>query len=538
MRRVSSVALVLAVLAGCTHVARAPSHGRHSWTVPHVLRIADISDPDHLNPYLSEMDLVYALSSLVYSYLVVANGSGRLVGDLATEVPTRENGGISADGLTYTYHLHRALWQDGVPFTSHDVVASWRAVVDPRNDTLFREGYDRVASIATPDARTVVVRLKKRDPAFISQFFAPLQEGGKPILPAHVIERESDFNHSTLDTHPIGTGPFRFVRWQRGSEIVFERFDRYFKGRPHLVRVVLRVIPDDQTIVTELRVHQVDLVVSPAGALYDEYRSIPQIVTELRPWNAQEVLILNDRKPGLGDANVRRAIALAVDYGALIAKVSHGVGVPARNTLPPTAIGYEPLPPHRYDPAAARALLDRDGWRAGADGVRVRRGTRLSYTIAVIEGSTNLADIALELQQDLRAVGIAASIKPYPYDAIFAPDGPIDSGAYDLAIYSTTLQWDPDVHVYVGCDEWYPKGQNVYGYCNHELDRLEREGLSTDDPLRRAAIYRQASAIMWNTISYLPLYELRRLVVRSPDLNGFSTNPTATPWYNAWQWDI
>lgn len=158
--------------------------------------------------------------------------------------------------------------------------------------------------------------------------------------------------------------------------------------------------------------------------------------------------------------------------------------------------------------------------------------------MAVIEGSTNLADIALVLQQDFRAVGIALAIKAYPYNAIFAPDGPIDSGRYDMAIYSTTLQWDPDVHVYVGCDQWYPKGQNVYGYCNPQLDRLEREGLSTDDPLRRAVYYRRASRIMWSTISYLPLYELRRLIVRSPDLRRFSTNPSATPWYNAWQWNI
>ncbi len=538
MRRLCC-ALLVAVVAGCTRVAPTPVGGRHAWTIPHTLRIADISDPDHLNPYLSEMDLVYDLSSLMYSYLVISDDRGRLVGDLAENVPTPFNGGVSSDGLTVTYHLRRGvLWQDGVPFTARDVVASWRAVVDPHNDTLFREGYDRVAAITAPNPYTVVVHLRQRDPAFVSQFFAPLQEGGKPVLPAHIIDRDADFNRSSLDTHPIGTGPFTFVSWQRGTSIVLERFDRYFKGKPKLERIELRVIPDDQTIATEVRVHRVDLVVSPAGALFEEYRSFPNVVTELRPWNAQEVLALNERKLGLGDVTVRRAIASAIDYDALARKIAHGIGEPAYNTLPPTALGYERLPPYRYDPARANRLLDAAGWARGSDGIRSRHGVRLAFTLAVIAGSTSLADIGIELQQDFKAAGIALRMKSYPYDTIFSPDGPLFSGTYDMAIYSTTLQWDPDVHVYVGCDQWYPRGQNTFGYCNRAVDALERKGLQTDDPLMRAAIYRRASEIMWDTISYVPLYELRRPVVRSPDLRNFSTNPSATPWWNAWQWDI
>jgi peptide/nickel transport system substrate-binding protein len=539
MRRLCC-ALLVAIVAGCTRVGAPVSpNGRHAWTVPHVLRIADISDPDHLNPYLSEMDLVYDLSSLIYSYLVISDDRGRLVGDLAATVPTPFNGGVSPDGLTVTYHLRRGvLWQDGAPFTARDVIASWRAVVDPQNDTLFREGYDRVASIRAPNPYTVVVRLRERDPAFVSQFFAPLQEGGKPVLPAHVIDRDADFNHSSLDTHPIGTGPFAFVSWKRGTGIVLERFERYFKGKPKLARIELRVIPDDQTIATEVRVHHVDLVVSPTGALYEEYRSIPGVVTELRPWNAQEVLILNERKPGLADVTVRRAVASAIDYDALLRKIAHGIGEEAYNTLPPTALGYERLPPHRYDPVRANRLLDAAGWVRGSDGVRSRRGVRLAFTLAVIAGSTTLTDIGIELQQNFKAVGIALTMKSYPYDTIFVPAGPILSGTYDMAIYSTTLQWDPDVHVYVGCDRWYPHGQNVFGYCNREVDALEKRGLQTEDPLIRAAVYRRASEIMWDTISYVPLYELRRPIVRSRDLRNFSTNPSATPWWNAWQWDI
>jgi peptide/nickel transport system substrate-binding protein len=544
MRRLESgvvaTAVCAALVAACSRAGPDVNlGGRHVWTQPHVLRMADISDPDHLNPYLSTMDLVYDLSSLIYSYLVIADDRGHLVGDLATGVPTRANGGISADGTVYTYHLRRGVsWHDGARFGARDVIRSWRAVVDPNNNTLHREGYDQIASIDAPDDYTIVVHLKRRYPPFVTQFFAPLQEGGKPILPAHVLDRERDFNTGSLSAHPIGTGPFRFVRWDRGNRIVLSRFEDYFKGRPKLERIELRIIPDDNTILTEMQTHHLDLIVSPPGALAEQFRSLAGVYTGLAPWNAQEVLIINSRKPGLHETEVRRAIANAIDYEALIAKISHGVGETARNSLPPTAIGYEQLAVHRFDPLAGNRTLDAAGWRLGTDGIRSKGGTRLAFTISVVSGSANLRAIALQLQQYFRGIGVDLTLKSYPYNQIFAYDGPIYRGTFDMAVYSTTVAWDPNVKFYLACDKWYPKGENTFGYCNPALDALEQAGLETDDPALRAATYRKASRVIWDAVPYLPLYELRRLVVRSPDLKHFSVSPTATPWWNAYQWDI
>src|ERR1700676_5626009 len=110
--------LLLSVLAACTPSTSGDASGRHPWTKPGVLRLADVADPDRFNPLLSTMDLVEALSSLVLSYLVIADGDGRLVGDLATDVPTLANGGISKDGRSYVYHLRKGVvWHDGAPFT-------------------------------------------------------------------------------------------------------------------------------------------------------------------------------------------------------------------------------------------------------------------------------------------------------------------------------------------------------------------------------------------------------------------------------------
>jgi peptide/nickel transport system substrate-binding protein len=539
-RLVSGMLAAAILLTGCTRISQGPTaSGRHAFTVPHVLRFADISDPDNLNEYLSTMDLVYFLSSMIYSYLVVANDAGQLEGDLAAAVPTLANRGISRDGRTYIYHLRRSvLWQDGAPLTSADVKFSWQAVVNPNNNTLHREGYTEIASIDTPDKYTVVVHLKRRYPPFVSKFFTPLQEGGKPILPAHILAKYSSMNQVPFNSAPIGSGPFRFVKWERGREIILERFTKYFKGVPKLQRIEFSVIPNDNTLLNEVRLHHVDLVASPPSTLYQQYLQLPGVTTQLYPWNSQALLIINNSHPGLNDVRVRQALAQSIDYKSIDDKLTYGSGETPYDIIPPTAIGYVKNPPYKYDPAGANKLLDNAGYTRGSDGVRAKGNVRLEYTLDTITGSDSLRKEAVQLQQYFNAVGVRLNIKPYAYNEIFTPDGPIYGDRYDFAIYGQTLSWDPDMLYYIGCDYFYPKGENVYRYCNPQVDALEKAGLTTDDPAKRKAIYSKAEPLIWQTIPYIPLYERRRIAVHSPDLRNFKVNPSSTPWYNMWQWDI
>lgn len=510
--------------------------GRHPWTIPHVLRLAEVSDPDALNPYLAETSVTTDLATLVYSYLVIADDRGRLVGDLAGEVPSQANGGISRDGRTYVYHLRRnVIWQDGVPFTARDVVASWRAVMNPSNNTVDRAGYDRVASIEADGPAIVAVHLRRRYPPFVSRFFT--DESGKPVLPAHVLAH-SDFDTGELSTHPIGTGPFRFASWVRGNRIVLTRFDRYFRGSPKIARIEMRFIPDAQTTATELEAHQIDLIVITQGALLDRYRSMDGVVVETAPMNGQELLAINVRKPGLDDLAVRRALAIAVPYDTILRDIERNIVSEARNVLTPAAVGYEPEARRIYNPAAARRLLERAGWRRGVDGIRERRGVRLAFTLLVLAGFTSADRIGLVLQSSLKSIGIDVAIKNYSLRTMDAPDGPLSSGSFDLALSSNALYWDPDLYDVLACDRRYPKGDNIYGFCDPHLDALERAGLRTDDPLRRGAIYRKASRLIWSEIPYVPLFGGRLLIVRSSDLRNYRVRATSNLGWNAWQWDI
>ena len=529
MARFAPLAIALVWLCACARPAA---------TVPHVLRMVELTQPDNLNPYLSQMDVSYDVSSLVYSYLIVADARGRLIGDLAAAVPTLANGGISRDGLTYVYHLRKGVrWQDGAPFTARDIVASWRAVVDPKNLTIYRQGYDRVAAIDTPDRYTVVVHLRERYPPFVTQFFAPLQEGAKPILPAHILAR-TNFNRGALSQEAIGTGPFKLARFVRGDEMVFVRNDAYFRGRPKLARIELRFVPDAQTMLTLARTHAIDLIVTPSSDFYDQYRALEGFTTRLVPWNQQGLVVLNDGRPGLGDPVVRRAISLAMNRPRDLVTITHGVDDEPHDAVAPTAVGYVERPAPAFDPALANRLLDARGWKRGADGVRAKQGVRLDYTIATISGYAMYVEYAIVMQQELAAIGIRLHVKAYAYNHIFDFDGPLDTYRYDLAIYGSALSWDPDSHVYFGCDQWFPKGQNFYRYCNHEYDALETQGLQTIDPAVRAPIYQRADAILWNTEAYIPLFDRRRILVYNDALKNYDPNPTSTPWWNAWQWDV
>jgi peptide/nickel transport system substrate-binding protein len=531
--------LCLAALAACTRVDTADSTGRHSWTKPNVLRIADTSDPDQFDSLLSTMDLVEDLSSLVMSYLVIADGNGKLVGDLATEVPSLTNGGISKDGKTYVYHLHKGvLWHDGKPLTSRDVAFTWRAVVNPRNNVFHREGYEEVASIETPDDTTVVVHLKRRYPPFVSRFFTTLQEGAKPILPAHLLSALPNINTAPFNSAPVGSGPFKFVKWDRGRGITMVRNERYFKGLPKIERVEFSVIPDDNTILDAMKTHEIDATAGVATTLYDRYRGLDGIVAALYPWNAENVLIMNNLRPGLRHLEVRRAIAIAIDYQAIIDKVTHGVAVRAHDILPPTAIGYTLNEPYPYDPAAAREILTQHGWKPGSDGIRFKGSERLDFTMAVSSGSANERNIAIQLQAYLHDVGIGLTLKTYPYNVIFAYDGPIYTRKYDFGGYSYTLPWDPDNTTYLACDQLSPKGENVTGYCDKTVDAGERAGLATDDPAERAAIYHKVQRRIHDTVPYIPMYLVRRPTARSIDLKNWSPSPAIAPWWNAWQWSI
>src|SRR5947209_16640581 len=159
------------------------------------------------------------LASLAFDELVTLDDKQHEVPDLAAEVPTLQNGGIAKDGKTVTYHLRSNVkWQDGAPFSSADVKFTWQLVMNPRNNVESRRGYDAVATVDTPDVNTVVFHLKHPFAPFVDTVFGESDTAYR-ILPKHLLATYPDINQIPFNSQPVGTGPFRVVKWIRGDRI-------------------------------------------------------------------------------------------------------------------------------------------------------------------------------------------------------------------------------------------------------------------------------------------------------------------------------
>jgi peptide/nickel transport system substrate-binding protein len=528
--------LALAVVVACLGPAHAAA--LHPWTDPTTLRLVITADPHGFNPiYPTNQEDDY-LSALCFDLLITQDGAGRLVPDLAADVPTARNGGISADGMTIRYALRRGVkWHDGAPFTSADVAFTWRAIMDARNAVPNRHGYDRVERVETPDPYTVVFHLKERYAPFVRTVFAEADTTYR-VLPQHLLEHETSLDRADFNTHPVGTGPYKFVRWDRGQSVQYEANPAYFGGAPRIPKILVRIVPDFTTHVIELRTHQADLALVDSSG-YSALDGADGVVRELLPVNGFAAYLLNETHPPLDDVRVRRAIARAIDRRLISQRVSLGTTLPGYADLPPALYGGSTRnDPNAYDPAASRALLDAAGWKPGPDGIRARNGKRLSVVMADYAGSTSVQTLDVQVQSMLKAVGIEGQIKDFAAATFFAPasaGGPLASGNYDLALFAWIAGTDLDNSTLFACASRSPNGRNFENYCSQQMEALQREALATYDDAKRRAVYAKMEALILRDVPMAFVNYPRLRVGRNADLHRPAPNGV-TLWWHVGQW--
>ncbi len=512
--------LVLAALTAC-----APIGSRH--TSGSVLIFSGLSgEPDSLNPMLSNEADVLNFSHLYMSYLIENDDRGEPIGEVAREVPSRTNGGISSDLRTITYHVRRNLrWQDGAPLTARDVVFSYRAIANPHNNVATRVGYDEVQAIDAPDDYTVVVRLRRRFSPFLQYFLGP--QGVGAIMPAHLLAGHSDLNRVAYNERPMGAGPFRLVQWRHGDSIILAANPLYWRGTPHINRLIYRIVPDPNTRLLELRTGEVDADFDVDPQLLPQTRMIAATHIALTPVNDLHVLRFNLRDPALRDVSVRRAIAMAIDRATLIAAATHGSGVLVNADQPRNGWAYDAtIPSVPYDPQVARRLLS---------------GRRFDLTLAIapqiINGSPLVASV---IQEDLRRIGIRAVIKQYPsgmYYGSAATNGILASGRYQLAYDAWwVLGNDPDDSWNFACRQLPPAGINYSFWCNPRADAAMQDALATVDSERRKADYAIVQREIASDLPIFPLWQVQIPNAYRTYVHGLAPSPFGSTFWNAYKW--
>jgi peptide/nickel transport system substrate-binding protein len=532
------LAAALLALPGCSRVSRqltGSARTGNSWTIHGVVRLAEAEEPNSLVRMFSHQASADDVTALLFEPFLRFDNHENPVPGLALQLPTTRNGLISKDGLRITFNLRpNVLWSDGVPFSAQDVVFTWRAIVGGNNPVTFTAGFDRIKNIVVENPHRVTLVLKEPLSSAVYLF----SEGSFPPLPAHLLSKYKTLHNIAYDAAPIGDGPFVLRRWLHGSELVFDANPRYWRGKPRARQVVIKIIPTSDTQVAQIRTHEIDLLAGISKPLVSQVRGLPGINVVKQLSANYRHLDFNLKNPILADVAVRRAIARGIDVDKIIKDVYAGLGVRAVSDVPPFSWAANDLQPIPYDPAAARKLLDDDGWKPGPDGIRRRGNQRLALTISSTTDNRPNAAAEQLASQELKEIGVDLGVKNYAGAVLFAPTGPLYGGKYDLSWTVATEGTDPDDLALWGCDYWPPHGVNTEFYCNRQVDAYLRDAQHNYDQARRRRDYREAWKIMLAEVPALMIYWDDSVSAINSDFKNFKPSPVVTDYWNAWEWEI
>ncbi len=540
--------LALLVLAGLALTLAAPVAAQQ----PKVLNLAFTQEPDALPvPMYSNMFFSALLTPLWNSPAWVYDENLNLIPRLVTEIPSADNGGISADGTVITLKLRDDIvWSDGTPITADDFVFTYDMFMAESNAVTSRSPYDRVTSVEAPDPQTVVVTF--------AEPYAPWQPNlYNLVLPKHILQPVFDAE-GTLDgaaflrQPEVSSGPFVVTEWNLGNYILFSRNDNYFDEKAKLDQIYVRFVSDDAQVAALLN-GEADLgtFFAPDDAVTLEQNGITVITV---PSGYNEGIFFNFRdipeRAAIQDLAVRQAIAYGLNRDGIARDLlRYGTGpddyTPIADTYWHNTPWANPAIKHQpYDPDRARQILEEAGWvDTNGDGIREKDGMELKLTWASNQRSLR-ARVREVGQQQLREIGIEIEIVSLPSDVYFGSYGdgsPVAMGEFDMWEHSNNTAWpDPDV-VQWTCAEISsddnPSGVNDQGLCDPELDRLFNEQARTVDFEARRELFYQIQQIMHDNVYWLPMWHDPDLYALSPRFKN-ARIAGQTQFWNAADWDI
>ncbi len=499
-------------------------------------------EPEILNEAVNSMVAGVYVCNLVFSKFVKHNDRMELVPDLITEIPTLENGGISPDHLTYTYHLRRdARWHDGEPVTSADVEFSYRVMMHPDINVETRQGWDVISRVETPDSFTVVFHLREIYVNFVGDCFYD-----ESVLPGHMLEGHlgPGFQRAPFHRMPVGSGPFIVDEWSSGSHIRLVKNNDYYGPGPYLDEVIIKFVPEGNALVLQLETGEVMGIDNAPNTLLALLDRVPDITIHRNPALFNEHLDLNCDNGILSDRRVRRALAVAVDRDELSEKIYEGVWLPAYCDEHPNSPYYFDYGRrvNVFDPARAEKLLKEAGWidRDG-DGIREQGDRRLELSITTTTGNLNRERTEVLLQEQYRRIGVDLKIRNFHPTVMFASldeGGILKNGRFDIALYAFLTPPDPSTKEGSYSARFLPPAGQNYSRIRHErLTDLLREGSRTVGFEPRKAIYDEVMKLVADEAPIVPLLWVTQLDAMPDNLRNYKPNPTQSgDTWNASEW--
>lgn len=468
---------------------------------------------------------------------------------LVTEIPSTENGGVSADGRVLTMHLRDDItWSDGTPVTADDFVFTWEMAVSPSNAVSTTYPYDMIESVTAPDPQTVVVTFT--DP--FAPWLATLWHG---ILPAHILrpvyEADGTIDNADWIRFPdVGCGPYLLAEWESGSFARFVRNENYWGTPAKIDEIFIRFVPDDASQVAALQAGDADL------GTFIPYSDVPTLqeagltlVSEPSGYGEWMFFMVDSSgergNPAMQDVNVRKAIALAIDRDGINRDLHFGLTkTPASfwDALP--FYNDPPLEPYPFDPEEANRLLDEAGWvDSNGDGTRDKDGVELELVHATTIRQDR-QDVQAVMQQQLAAVGIKLdilSVDDTLYFASYSEAGPAAMGEYDIMEWSDGPMFpDPDLYYWlcsqIPSDE-SPTGENWFYICDEELDRLIQLQATQVDVTERQQTISQINQLFYDKVYIIGMWQDPDLYAVGSRLKNVKFSGV-TMFFNIAEWEL
>ncbi len=412
-------------------------------------------------------------------------------------------------GRRYRFQLRDdARFHDGRPVTAADVAYTFNTILDGSVKSPKRGALGPLTEVVAVDPHTVDFAMSEPLGALLYNLGA-----GTGIIPAGISPEE-------MDSHPIGSGPFRFVR-RTPDRVELAGWDGHFTWKPRLERVVLREIPDATVRALELEKGSVHLVVNDfppdTNALFAKK---PGFRVLQSPGSTYVYLGLNMEDAVTRDARVRRAISMAIDRPRLVRTVWRGQGRPTETLVPPGHWARdEALPPTPHDPAAAARLLEEAGFR-DPDGPGPKPRLHLTYKMSNNELSLLQAQA---IQAMLAEAGIEADIRSYEFATFYAD---VKRGTFQMFGLTWTGVAEPDLYRNLfHSTSIPPKGANRVRFRSAAADRLIEEGARRFEPSDRRPFYVELQALLQHELPYISLLTRDTVSVMVDGLEGYVNYP-------------
>ena len=451
--------------------------------------------------------------TLLFNSLVRKNEKFDYVGELASNIAR------SADGTVYTFALHEGVkFHDGRVLTSADVKYTLDLVFSSSfaksasfYESVGNDKHSYIKSVEAPDSKTVVVTLIKPWVGLLSN-----------LVPVSIIPKDS---YEGQKTHPIGSGPFKFVRYDNAQQVLdAEAFSEYWDGPPKIPAIRVRVVSDMNALQAELRSGRVDIAPMPTSLSPDAVKLLqqdPNLQVNAFPGSNVVLLTINTSSAPLDNIKVRQAIAYAVDRDTMIKELLQGYGKIANSIVPEESWAYTAGHTYSYDPAMSKKLLDEAGFKdPDGEGPKMRFDKPLVYKLS--GSSISGRQYAGVIQNYLKQAGIPVEIQTTEQNTLFDE---LRRGNFQIAY----TQWvggnqDPIFYKDLFATSEIPTqtraSRNRSRYSNKDLDALLDEAVNTFDRQKGLELYTKIQDIVSNEVPVFPLWYQSNIVIAKKDVGN------------------